>query len=731
MDGSKSIDQNVDDFLKTVSELASVKVTVTDEVHAILLLSSLPPQYDSMKETLKYSRESIYIEDVVNAAKSKETELKAKGISTSQNSGEAYVARGRQQNRDQRNSGNRGRSRSKSGTKVTCWFCKKEQHVKADCYAWKKRNGGDDEDAMAAVVIEQSAGVDALSVSENWHQERWVIDSGCSYHMTSRRDWFDTFEELNSGQVLLGDDYSVEDKGIGSININACGGTVKTLNNVRYIPKLKRNLISTSTLDKLGFDNAGGKGKTRFYKNGKMGLQGTLFGSLYLLDGETVVGHSNMSVTGKSAKDEMVLWHRRLGHMSMKNLMILVKRGIIDKRRIGEMDFYESCVMGKTKRLSFNIGKHNSGEALKYVHSDLWGSPSVTPRIYGKQYFLSIIDDYTRKVWVFFLSVKSEAFTKFCEWKKLVENQINKKVKCLRTDNGLEFVNKDFDGFCKQHGIERHKTCAYTPQQNGVAERMNRTIMEKVRCILDESGLGEEFWAEAVSTAVYQINRSPSLALDGGIPEELWLGRKPGYGHMRRFRSLVYVHVDQGKLRPRALKGVFISYPEGGKGYKVWLLDESKCVISRNVVFVEETVFKDLKNKVSAEETAQGSPTSEGVSIDTTPSVDRHGYTKDKTCMSSAGVSIDTTQRVDRHEDAEESDATTSEDNGQVESSGGVVGNLETDDVPRVWPKRVTRQPEYLNDYELASFALIAAVEMSSEEPRDYQEAVESRDKTF
>ncbi|KAL1198006.1 Retrovirus-related Pol polyprotein from transposon TNT 1-94 [Cardamine amara subsp. amara] len=267
--------------------------------------------------------------------------------------------------------------------------------------------------------------------------------------MTSRRDWFDTFEELNSGQVLLGDDYSVEVKGIGSINIHAQGGTVNTLTNVRYIPKLKRNLISTSTLDKLGFDHAGGKGKTRFYKNGKMGLQGTLCGSLYLLDGETVVGQSNISVTGKSAKDETVLWHRRLGHMSMKNLMILVKRGIIDKRRIGEMDFCDSCVMGKTKRLSFNIGKHNSGEALKYVHSDLWGSPSVTPSISGKQYFLSIIDDYTRKVWVFFLSVKSEAFTKFCEWKKLVENQINKKVKCLRTDNGLEFVSKDFDGFCK------------------------------------------------------------------------------------------------------------------------------------------------------------------------------------------------------------------------------------------------------------------------------------------
>ena len=128
---------------------------------------------------------------------------------------------------------------------------------------------------------------------------------------------------------------------------------------------------------------------------------------------------------------------------------------------------------------------------------------------------------------------------KFCEWKKLVENQINKKVKCLRTDNGREFCDTEFERFCREHGIERHKTCTCTPQHNSVAKRMNRTIMEKVRCLLDESGLGEEFWPEAVSVAMYQINQSPSSAIDSNIQEELWLGKKPGYKHVKRFGSLL------------------------------------------------------------------------------------------------------------------------------------------------------------------------------------------------
>ena len=146
---TKSTDENIDDFLKLVSGLCSVNVSVSEEVHAILLLSSLPSQYNQLKETLKYGRDTLTIEDVTNAAKSKEIELKeVKESSLSQRSREAYVTRGRPERRDNRdsyrgrNSNNKSRSRSRS--KVTCWYCKKEGHQKKDCFARKKRMENED-----------------------------------------------------------------------------------------------------------------------------------------------------------------------------------------------------------------------------------------------------------------------------------------------------------------------------------------------------------------------------------------------------------------------------------------------------------------------------------------------------------------------------------------------------------------------------------------------------------
>ena len=124
-----------------------------------------------------------------------------------------------------------------------------------------------------------------------------------------------------------------------------------------------------------------------------------------------------------------------------------------------------------------------------------------------------------RKVWIYFLKTKDEAFDKFVEWKKMVETQSERKVKKLRTDNGLEYCNRRFDQFCKDEEVARHRTCTYTPQQNGVAERLSMSIMNKVRSMLSESGLDQKLWAEAASTSVYVINRLPSSSIEFKIPE--------------------------------------------------------------------------------------------------------------------------------------------------------------------------------------------------------------------
>lgn len=196
---------------------------------------------------------------------------------------------------------------------------------------------------------------------------------------------------------------------------------------------------------------------------------------------------------------------------------------------------------------------------------------------------------------MFFLKTKDQAFEKFVKWKLLVENQTGLKVKKLRTDNGLEFCNKEFDKFCSYNGTGRHKAIPYTPQQNDVVERMKRTILERVRSILNESGLPKVFWAEAVNIAVYVVNRLPASDIGDKVPEELWSKTFPKLDHLRRFGCVCYYHSDDGKLQPRAKKDIFIGYPGGVKGYKVWSLEDKRAVVSRNMTFKEGECYTDLK----------------------------------------------------------------------------------------------------------------------------------------
>ena len=202
---------------------------------------------------------------------------------------------------------------------------------------------------------------------------------------------------------------------------------------------------------------------------------------------------------------------------------------------------------------------------------------------------MSIVDDYSRKVWLFVLKEKSEAFKKFKEWCCLVETEIGSAVKCLRTDNGLEFLSKEFDDFCKGKGIRRHRTVPLNPQQNGVAERVNRTVMERVRCMLATSGMDKRFSGEAAATAVKLMNKCPASSLNGDTPDFKWYGGHGDYSKLKVFGCKAYAHLRQSKLDARALKCVFLGYQDGVKGYRLWCIEPGNpnIIISRDVVFLE------------------------------------------------------------------------------------------------------------------------------------------------
>jgi transposase InsO family protein len=191
---------------------------------------------------------------------------------------------------------------------------------------------------------------------------------------------------------------------------------------------------------------------------------------------------------------------------------------------------------------------------------------------------------------VYFLVEKSVALVNFKYFKKSVEMEMDAYIKCLRTDRGGEFTSQDFNDFCKENGIKRQLTAAYAPQQNGVAERKNRTIMNLVRSMLSEKKIPQTFWPEAVNWTIYILNRSPTLAVKNITPEEAWSGIKPSVEHFRVFGYLAHVHVPDAKrtkLKNKSIACVLLGVSEESKAYRLYNPITKKIITSRDVVFEE------------------------------------------------------------------------------------------------------------------------------------------------
>ncbi|KAK4841553.1 hypothetical protein QYF36_006375 [Acer negundo] len=604
MNPSKNLDQNLDEFKKMTIELANAgeNEKLSNENETIILLNALPDSFKDVKATIKYGRTSLSLVECISALKSKDLELKIEN----KNSGENLFMRGRQSNRNENNNSNnynKGKGRSKTpnhyrsqsrninGTRK-CYFCGKEGHIKKYCYEFKKKNQektlNDIDAAIASRSFEHS---EVLAISTEDVKNELILDSGCSFHMTPRKDWFTEFKELSGGSVLMGDNQQCLVEGIGSVAIRMYDGMVRVFSNVRYVPNLKRNLISLGVLDEEGCCYKAEKGVLKVSRGSLVILKGDKRNSLYVLKGVTVT--NEIACVATKTSDITSLWHKRLGHMSERGLNELSKQNLLNGDSVNKLEFCENCVLGKQHRLIFSTAQHNTKEILQYVHSDLWG-PSKVPTHGGNQYFLSLIDDYTRKT--------------------------SKKVKVLRTDNGLEFCKEEFNKFCRDHGIERHKTVRYTPQQNGVAEMMNRTILDKVRCLLISSGLNHKFWGEAVATATYLINRSLSIALNLLTSEEKWAGRPPSLKHLRVFGCAAYAHQSEGKLEPRSLRGVFL-------GDVIFDEDRMPCKINDITADLVSDPVEDSENKIEVEigsqplssASAQSNPNEDDDTIHTDP----------------------------------------------------------------------------------------------------------------
>ena len=272
-----------------------------------------------------------------------------------------------------------------------------------------------------------------------------------------------------------------------------------------------------------------------------------------------------------------------------------------------------TCKEGKATRLPFKeVTKPRSRRIGELIYADVWG-PTNIPTPNDERYYVSLIDDYSHFCRVYLMKNKSETENVIIKFiKEMIAGNV--KISKLRSDNGGEFTSKRLKAFCQENGIKQEYTCKYTPQQNAVAERMNRTILDKVRCMLLETNLPKYLWGEAVRNAVYQINRSPTRALDGETPAMKQFG-KQDLNKLRVFGAKAWMLKlpKQSKLEPRAVAMRMIGYT--GEGYRLWDSKTNNIEISRDVTFDEndykysdiiepenpEIAEEDFSNHVSSE----------------------------------------------------------------------------------------------------------------------------------
>jgi hypothetical protein len=281
------------------------------------------------------------------------------------------------------------------------------------------------------------------------------------------------------------------------------------------------------------------------------------------------------------------LWHRRMAHLHHGALNVL-KEIVSSLLELSteHNDVCKGCAFGKYAKKTFPSSDSRSKGILDLVHSDVC-RPMSSASLTRCEYFVTFIDDFSRRTWIYFMRTKDEVFSRFQEFKALVENATGRKIKVLRSGNGGEYTGKAFK--------EKELTVAYNPQQNGVTEQKNRAIVGATRAMLYDQDLPKFLWAESCSTAVYIQNRSPNKVLGILTPKGAFTRKKREVRHFKIFGCLVYCHVPSDKrmkFNSTAEKGIFVGYSETSKVYRVHVPALKKTMVRRDVRFEEEKDFR-------------------------------------------------------------------------------------------------------------------------------------------
>ena len=453
-----------------------------------------------------------------------------------------------------------------------------------------------------------------LSKNKSGRCDIWIIDSGATQHMCNDQSQFIDFESFST-TITIANNSVMHATGRGNVELHTALGNSFTLQNVLFVPQLASNLISVCCAMKnpkvrLNFVNS----ECHILYQDKIIATAKQRDSLLVL--ETV---SHYAYASKAT--DIFSWHKRLGHLNEEYM----KKGSFQlKFNPNEKFSCETCLKNKSTRVISRNQVAKAKRPLEKIHTDLVGP--ITPlSLGGNKYVLTFTDDYSRFSWVFPCSEKSQCFDIFKVFKKGVENELNQKIAFLHCDNGGEYTSNEWKRFVQDEGIQMIYTVPHTPEQNGVAERLNRTLFNMTRCFLHDSpNLVKSLWAELIRTACYIKNRIPSSTNENFKSSyEVLFGRQPSIDHLRIIGSICYSNNTgkiTGKLDERATECILVGY-ESNNIFRVYDPATLKVFRSRDVVIKEslpKTYLKDSSTLPRTEETNIRDAEHDNIQVDLT-----------------------------------------------------------------------------------------------------------------
>ncbi|CDF77556.1 Retrovirus-related Gag-Pol polyprotein [Chondrus crispus] len=602
-------------FINRVKQIAarlqSMSVEIDDKEIAMAVLNGLPPRFDNLIVALDAlgNEDKVFGLDFVKSRLLQEEQRESmKTASTTSPHAPALV------------------NRMPIRRDMRCTNCNRHGHTAARCWGkdvngrrpappdgFRSRNPGmkpsafvsRDETSTAAFAESDFTCLLSTSSPEKKavNAGSWLVDSGCSAHITFDRSLFVTYEQMQSGSVEMGTKARANVAGRGEVefmlNVNGSPHPCK-LSNVLHVPDFGYSLLSVSQIVSKGLQVSFEKDKCIVTAGPTVVATASQVGDLFILD--------VMNETFSAHVVTLQTLHERMAHVNVQGIASMIHNNVVSGINVRQSDVIRAmnrksdnhslvcpaCVFGKATRSVIPKQRSSSRaqNCLDLVHSDVCG-PLEVQSIGGSRYFITFVDDHSNWVVVYTMRNKSEAFAKYKLYEQFAQTHTGRKVKVLRTDRGGEYLSTEFKSYLDSNGTQHQLTTAYTPEQNGVAERLNRTLIDLVRSMLSHKQVSKRFWAEALATAVYVRNRVTSRALPvNTTPHHIWMKSTPNVGHLRVFGSKCWYTLPKLELRKldlRAREAMFLGYSQCSKAYKLWDGELSKVVVSRDAKFDEST----------------------------------------------------------------------------------------------------------------------------------------------